>query len=661
MAIDSEDSDSDFEHTVLTEESIVNSRPYLFPQKKKKKKKKGQVRDVVYDIDALESLPSGSTIHFDGNFTRDPDQYQTVIEEFKLKDNGNKKILDTWERTKFSEDLKDKSPSYKGTIIAEEHKDAILKVMQDMPVQHRDIQYFKVWEHDFKIEEEKVESMWEAFFKRRESSKPKDTTSIAQKEKVKKQEVKKKKGKGDAAVKAKMTKPEVKEGELEKGKKRTKSPEAKSNGKKKSETQDKEEKKPESQDTSKIEMKTEAPATEGEIKEKATEGEKKPKTLKKPKKKRQGSPRKKEKKEEDMTEAELVDKYGGILSSEYVDKDALMRLGLELKEEEMKMYSERMEKKKAPKSKRQINRELKKEKILKEQEELEKKEVEMIETAERDHIRNEEQEFLAYRAQNDRNLWDESVEDKHIILVTDDEIKNFTVKAPNIVKNSVDDIEIIDDPKYLKNVMPELLEEPKPSRLGVLAKPIVAVYNPCAKITRRLTKPVRRLLRPVAKLAMRPFFRDEPTDTDDEEIDEWLEDSDEMEPGSLETPFKKIGKKKMPLINEQARIKPKVTEVSDMEKERIVKDIVPMSEVTFHNKQQIDYVLEITKKNVWYYRDRLSVPRGPCTMPVLREAWVNGVIDGNTLIWGHGFMEWLPIKNIRTLVMQIRIPEGSYL
>ena len=53
----------------------------------------------------------------------------------------------------------------------------------------------------------------------------------------------------------------------------------------------------------------------------------------------------------------------------------------------------------------------------------------------------------------------------------------------------------------------------------------------------------------------------------------------------------------------------------------------------FQEYQQVDYVRQMTARNVWYYRDRLSVPRGPCTMPVLREAWSNGVIDENTIVW----------------------------
>lgn len=42
---------------------------------------------------------------------------------------------------------------------------------------------------------------------------------------------------------------------------------------------------------------------------------------------------------------------------------------------------------------------------------------------------------------------------------------------------------------------------------------------------------------------------------------------------------------------------------------------------------------------------------------MLREAWVQGVIDENTLIWGQGLADWLPVRNVRTLVPQIRTVE----
>ena len=67
-----------------------------------------------------------------------------------------------------------------------------------------------------------------------------------------------------------------------------------------------------------------------------------------------------------------------------------------------------------------------------------------------------------------------------------------------------------------------------------------------------------------------------------------------------------------------------------------------------------------TKKNIWYYRDRLLCVRGPCTLPVLRECWVKGIIDENTLIWGQGLQDYIPVKNVRTLLPQIRTPEVRF-
>jgi hypothetical protein len=46
-------------------------------------------------------------------------------------------------------------------------------------------------------------------------------------------------------------------------------------------------------------------------------------------------------------------------------------------------------------------------------------------------------------------------------------------------------------------------------------------------------------------------------------------------------------------------------------------------------------------------------------VPVLREAWVQGIVDENTLVWGSGLIDWLPIRNVRTLVPQIRTVEGE--
>lgn len=79
--------------------------------------------------------------------------------------------------------------------------------------------------------------------------------------------------------------------------------------------------------------------------------------------------------------------------------------------------------------------------------------------------------------------------------------------------------------------------------------------------------------------------------------------------------------------------------------------------LSLKDKQQVDYIRTATSGNVWYYRDRMNVARGPCNLPVLKECWVHGVIDDQTLVWGQGLVDFLPIRNIRTLVPQIRTLE----
>lgn len=56
----------------------------------------------------------------------------------------------------------------------------------------------------------------------------------------------------------------------------------------------------------------------------------------------------------------------------------------------------------------------------------------------------------------------------------------------------------------------------------------------------------------------------------------------------------------------------------------------------------------------------MSVPRGPCPLHVLKDAWVQGAIDEDTLVWGHGLYDWLPAKNVKLLLPMIRTPEGEW-
>jgi hypothetical protein len=78
-----------------------------------------------------------------------------------------------------------------------------------------------------------------------------------------------------------------------------------------------------------------------------------------------------------------------------------------------------------------------------------------------------------------------------------------------------------------------------------------------------------------------------------------------------------------------------------------------------YEAEMINYQRMLMRKNIWYYRDRMSVPRGPCPLHVLKDAWVQGVVDENTLVWGHGLYDWLPAKNVKLLIPMIRTPEGE--
>jgi len=81
-------------------------------------------------------------------------------------------------------------------------------------------------------------------------------------------------------------------------------------------------------------------------------------------------------------------------------------------------------------------------------------------------------------------------------------------------------------------------------------------------------------------------------------------------------------------------------------------------DLTFEDREQLWWWKNaVITRNIWYYRDRLSTVRGPCTLPVLREAWTKGIIDDKTLVWGNGLIDWIPIRNISLLSTAIRTPE----
>mmetsp|Transcript_41239 Transcript_41239/g.69011 ORF Transcript_41239/g.69011 Transcript_41239/m.69011 type:complete len:183 (+) Transcript_41239:116-664(+) len=66
------------------------------------------------------------------------------------------------------------------------------------------------------------------------------------------------------------------------------------------------------------------------------------------------------------------------------------------------------------------------------------------------------------------------------------------------------------------------------------------------------------------------------------------------------------------------------------------------------------YAYIALEDNIWYYRDRASVPRGPAPISTLRTCWINGTIDEHTLVWGQGLEEWVPLRNVRALPALIR-------
>uniref|UniRef100_A0A7S0R4W1 GYF domain-containing protein n=1 Tax=Pyramimonas obovata TaxID=1411642 RepID=A0A7S0R4W1_9CHLO len=74
-----------------------------------------------------------------------------------------------------------------------------------------------------------------------------------------------------------------------------------------------------------------------------------------------------------------------------------------------------------------------------------------------------------------------------------------------------------------------------------------------------------------------------------------------------------------------------------------------------------NYAFLALEDNIWYYRDRASVPRGPAPISTLRQCWINGMIDRNTLVWGQGLEEWVPLRNVRALPQLIHNFETVFL
>merc|ERR1712224_1006917 len=112
--------------------------------------------------------------------------------------------------------------------------------------------------------------------------------------------------------------------------------------------------------------------------------------------------------------------------------------------------------------------------------------------------------------------------------------------------------------------------------------------------------------------------------------------------------------------NNQYKTHLKIKEYKRRESENFFADTKQktIADMTFEDKEQIWWwKTSAISRNIWYYRDRFFAPRGPCTLPVLREAWTKGIIDDKTLVWATGLIDWIPIRNVVLLKTAIRTPE----
>ncbi|KAJ7539622.1 hypothetical protein O6H91_11G102000 [Diphasiastrum complanatum] len=72
------------------------------------------------------------------------------------------------------------------------------------------------------------------------------------------------------------------------------------------------------------------------------------------------------------------------------------------------------------------------------------------------------------------------------------------------------------------------------------------------------------------------------------------------------------------------------------------------------DKRYSDFVM---RSGGWYYKDRLGRTRGPMELVQLKTAWVGGIIDKNTFIWGDDLDEWAPIGMVYGLQTAICTPD----
>ena len=69
----------------------------------------------------------------------------------------------------------------------------------------------------------------------------------------------------------------------------------------------------------------------------------------------------------------------------------------------------------------------------------------------------------------------------------------------------------------------------------------------------------------------------------------------------------------------------------------------------------------MVKRTIYRYRDRSGLPRGPMTIDILKKCWINGIIDENTLMWGNGLGDWVPMRNVRGMAEVLHEPKTVFL
>jgi hypothetical protein len=62
----------------------------------------------------------------------------------------------------------------------------------------------------------------------------------------------------------------------------------------------------------------------------------------------------------------------------------------------------------------------------------------------------------------------------------------------------------------------------------------------------------------------------------------------------------------------------------------------------------------------WYYLDTTSVQRGPATQAELKQAWNEGKLDANGLIWNEDMPDWAVVSRLRRALVKFFVLERFF-